>query len=493
MRSIKKIAGVLFAVVIALGLIVLGNTLRLPTAPVAGAPRKAPPANLDAAVNRLAEAIRIPTMGVADGGSENNFAAFRQLLAARYPLTHAALKREVIGGGSLLFTWQGSDPLLRPILLTAHQDVAPVDPATEASWTHPPFSGAIADGFVWGRGAFDDKDMLMAILEATERLLAEGSKPKRTVLLAFGHDEELHGVHGAKAVADVLVERKVRAEYSLDEGGGILIDAIPMIGIPFAQIGVAEKGHMSVLLTASAKGGHSSMPPLETAVGKIGRAVARLEANQMPASLAGPGGDGLRALAPAMPFGMRAVTANDWLFGPFLLGKLSASPGTNANIRTTTAPTVIQGGIKENAMPEKATAIVNFRLVPGDTLAQVKTHIEKTIADPDVTIADYHGVGPNGSGVEASPVADKDGIGFKLIADAIRSIAPEAIVTPGLFIGGTDSKHYSRVSAAAYRFHPMRMTLEDIGGMHGINERIRIVDYGDMISFYLALVRTSAM
>ncbi|MBX7200678.1 MAG: M20 family peptidase [Rhodospirillaceae bacterium] len=490
MRGLLKIAGVLLAAVGLLLLVIAWNTLRLPAMPPATGTPMPPPAELDRAAQRLAEAIRIPTVshGFARPAGGDRFADLHALLERDFPRVHAGLKREKIGSGSLLYTWEGSDPALPPLLLTAHQDVVPVEPGTESGWTHPPFSGDIADGYVWGRGTLDNKQMLMATLEGVERLLAAGAKPKRTVLLAFGHDEELGGPLGARAIADLLAQRNVRALFSLDEGSAILEGVVPGIDRPVAQIGVAEKGFLTLQLTARAKGGHSSMPPPHTAVGKLGRAVARLEERQMPAAPAGPGGDGLRALAPAMGRAARAVIANDWLFGPLLIRQLGAAPTTNAMIRTTTAPTIVQGGVKENVLPTEATAVVNFRIAPGDTVAQVKAHVAAVIDDPDVSIADYRG-----EGNEATPVADRAGPGFALIGDAARAVAPDAIVSPGLVVTGTDSKHYSRVSAAAYRFLPMRLRPEDIRRIHASDERIAIANYGEIINFYLALIRAAAL
>lgn len=490
MRGLLKLGGTLLAVIGVLLIVIVWNTLRLPALPASDGTRLPPPMDLDAAAKRLAEAVRIQTIsrGFAKLPGADNFAELHALLAKSFPLLHAGLKRELVGTWSLLYTWHGSDPSLPPILLTAHQDTVPIEPGTESNWTHPPFSGDIADGFVWGRGTLDNKQMLMATLEGVERLLAAGFQPKRTILLAFGHDEELGGPMGARAITDLLAERKVNAWFSLDEGSAILDGVIPGVTRPVAQIGVAEKGFLTLQLKAVAKGGHSSMPPPHTAVGKLGRAIARLEENQMPASLAGPGGDGLRAIAIGMPFANRAVIANDWLFGSLLIRKLSAAATTNALIRTTTAPTIIQGGVKENVLPSEATAVVNFRLAPGDSVAQVKAHVTNAIADPDVTISDYRG-----EGNMATPIADGDGPGFKLIAAAARGIAPDAIVAPGLVLTGTDSKHYGRVSDAAYRFLPMRLKLEDIGRIHATNERIAITNYGEIISFYVALIRSAAM
>ena len=485
-----KVGVGLLVIVFGLVLVVLVKTMLLPALPKADAKQSAPPTGLDGALKRLSEAIQIKTVsyGTASPLDENNFPAFHQLLQKSFPLTHAVLKREIVNGSSLLYTWQGSDPSLAPILLTAHMDVVPVEPGTEANWTHPPFSGAIADGYVWGRGTLDMKHVVMATLEGIERLLAEGAKPKRTVLLAFGHDEEIGGQAGAKAIVDLLEQRKTRAMFSLDEGSAILDSVIPGATRLIAQVALSEKGGLSLLLTAKAKGGHSSMPPAQTAVGKIGRAVSLLEAHQMPATLDGPGGQGLVGMAPALSFGLRAALANRWLFEPLLIHELSASPPTNAMIRTTTAPTIIQGGVKENVLPSEATAVVNFRLAPGDTVAMVKAHVAQTIADPDVTFTDYRG-----PGFEATAVADRNGPGYKLIAEAIHAVAPDAVVTPGLVVTGTDSKHYSRVSDAAFRFTPIRVTLPDISRIHGTNERIGTANYGELITFYTALLRSAAM
>ncbi len=489
MRQLKLWGLAVGAAALALVGAVLFNALRVPALPAATAKTPALPPGLDDAVRRLSAAIQIKTVSyaAANAGAASEFSALHRLIAESFPLIRGALKREVVNDYSLLYTWAGSDPSLPPVLLTAHMDVVPVEPGTEGQWTHPPYSGAIADGYVWGRGAIDMKHTLMATLEGVEGLLAQGFKPRRTVLLAFGHDEELGGEAGAKSIADLLEKRKVRALFSLDEGSAILEGVIPGATRPIAQIGLSEKGGLTLALRVKAKGGHSSMPPQQTAIGKISAAVVRLESHQMPATLDGPGGLGLRAVAPALPFASRLALANSWLFGPLLIPRLSASPVTNALIRTTTAPTIIQGGVKENVLASEAVAVVNFRLAPGDTLEQVRRHVEQVIADPDVTISDYRG-----PGAEATAVADSDGPGYALIAATLHDLAPDALVVPGLVITGTDSKHYGRVSTAAYRFAPLRLAAADLARIHGTNERIAITNYGELISFYMALVRTSA-
>ncbi len=495
MQWIVNAAKLVVGIVLVLMVIVLFNTWRLPVLPDADDAKagiKAPPiADLDIAAKRLSAAIQIPTIsyGFANPPGGNRFPELHKLIEASFPLVHKNLKRETVADWSLLYTWDGSDKSLEPVLLTAHQDVVPIEPGTEQKWTHPPFSGAIADGFIWGRGTMDNKQQVMATLEGVERLLAEGYKPKRTIILAFGHDEEIGGALGAYAIVNLLTTRKVHAQFSLDEGQAILDGVVPGASRPIAQIGLSEKGFMSLQLKAVAPGGHSSMPPPHTAVGKLGHAIAQLEANQMPASLNGPGGDALRGMAPALPFVNRMVMANTWLFGPLLIKQLSGAPSTNAMIRTTTAPTIINGGIKENVLPSEATATVNFRMAPGDSIATVKAHVERVIADPDVSITE----GGSHPPTDATTPADMNNPGFKLISQAIHSIEPGALVTPGLVMAGTDSKHYTHVSGATFHFCPMRFNAEDLKRPHATDERISIANYGEIISFYVTLIRTSSM
>jgi carboxypeptidase PM20D1 len=352
---------------------------------------------------------------------------------------------------------------------------------------YPPFSGTIAEGYIWGRGALDMKQSLMATFESVERLLSQGFKPKRTILIALGDDEELGGATGASNIVALLKQRKIRAWFSIDEGSGVLEGFIPGGTRPIAQIGLSEKGMLSLQLSVKSAGGHSSMPPQFTSVGRISRAIARLEEQPMKGSLHGPGGAGLRAMAPALPFVQRVALANYWLFSPLLLRQFSSSPTINALVRTTIAPTIISGGVKENVLPSEAQAVVNFRLAPGDSINDVVSHVTATIADPEVHVRQFGQLHS-----EATAVADENGPGFKLIASAIESVIPEALVIPGLVVAGTDSRHYSEVSDAAYRFFPLRLTPNDVTRVHGTDERLSISNYGEIITFYETLIRSTA-
>ena len=250
-----------------------------------------PRASVDSegAATRLSEAIRFRTISSFDNPDQDT-EALRGLQAhilKSFPAFHAAARREVIAGYSLLYTWEGSDPKVQPIALLAHQDVVPVAPGTKKDWLKPPFDGAISDGFIWGRGSWDDKGNLYSILEAAEAMAKQGFRPKRTIYFAFGHDEEVAGTRGAKAIAATLAARGVRLDFAIDEGLLITEGLIKGLDKPAALIGVAEKGYATLVLTAHATPGHSSMPPRDTAIGMMSAALTRLEEHRLPMQMSG--------------------------------------------------------------------------------------------------------------------------------------------------------------------------------------------------------------
>jgi carboxypeptidase PM20D1 len=435
------------------------------------------------AAERLAGALRIPTISHVDGPVlAEEFAALHAYLAAAFPRVHGALRVERVNEHSLLYTWAGAEPTLPPVLLMAHLDVVPVEPGTEGDWSYPPFEGRIAEGFVWGRGALDNKGGVLGILEAVEMLLAEGDRPRRGVLLAFGHDEEVGGT-GAQAIAALLGQRGTRPELVLDEGGVIADGIVPGLAAPAALVGTAEKGYLSLALEVQEAGGHSSMPPRETAVGILSRAVTRLESRPFPGGLRGPTREMFVYLGPEMPFAQRMAFANTWLFGPLIRRQLAGSPSTDAALRTTTAPTMFEGSPKDNVLPIRARAVVNFRILPGETLESVTERVRRTIDDPRIEIRPFGGLAS-----EPSPVSRTDTPAFRALHRAIRQVFPEAVVSPFLVLGATDARHYTGLSENVYRFLPVRMTSEDLSRIHGTNERISVRDHAAAIRFYRQLI-----
>jgi carboxypeptidase PM20D1 len=412
------------------------------------------------------------------------FLAFHRFLEATYPRAHAALGREVVADYSLLYTWRGSDPKLAPMLLTAHIDVVPVTPEALPDWDQAPFAGKIANGFVWGRGALDDKGSLVAMFEALEQLAASGFAPKRTLYVALGHDEEIGGDRGAAGITELLRKRGVRLWLSLDEGLAIVSGAGGITGSA-ALIGVAEKGFLTLELTVREPGGHSSTPPKQSAIGRLARAVQRLEENPLPARIEGVAAQTFDALAPQLPIERRIVMQNRRLFGPVLEWFLESDPATNAMIRTTTAVTMVRGGVKENVLPQSATATVNFRLLPGDTTDGVIAQVRRILDDDTIEIAKR-------TADEPSAVAPTGGAQFAALQAALEEVDPGLPVAPGLVLGGTDTKWYGRIADAAYRFVPFRLEPSDLKRPHGTDERISVENLAFGVRFYGALIRHAA-
>lgn len=408
-------------------------------------------------------------------------------LAAAFPKVHASLVREVIGEHSLLFTWKGSEPAKKPVILCAHMDVVPVEAGTEQAWAHPPFDGAIEGGFVWGRGTLDDKGSLVAILEAVEMLLGEGFVPARTVYLAFGHDEEISGQRGAARIAETLAARSVHAELALDEGSAIVEGIVTDVPAPVAAIGIAEKGYISVDLRSAIPGGHSSMPARENALTILARALERLQESPMPARIDGATEQFLTWAAPEMRFGPKLALANLWVTGPLVRRQLASSAALGAGIRTTTAVTVFHAGVKDNVVPATASATVNFRVLPGDTTDDVLAHVQRTVDDARITAEPQAR-----SRTEPSRVSAVDTRAFGLLATTVREVFPGTVVAPSLVLGATDGRSYAKVADDVYRFFPFRLTPADIPRIHGKDERLPTSGLADGVRFYRRLVQRTA-
>ena len=485
MRKVILLLGFALAVLVAFSVVL---TARYDTVspPVAPAPNVAIP---KAAAQRLAGAIRIPTISAEDPAAfdANAFRRLHAYLQTAFPRVHSELRREIVGTHSLLYTWQGTDSSLNPILLIGHMDVVPIEPGTERQWAEDPFGGRIADGFIWGRGAIDNKSAVLGTLEAVEMLLNEGFRPARTVYLAYGHDEEVGGTGGAREIAALLRSRGIELEMVLDEGGVIGDGILPGISDPVALVGVAEKGFVSIELSARVKGGHSSLPPAQTAVGIVSAAVAKLEENPIPARLERPTRELLNRIGPTLPVAQRALFANLWLTRPLVIRRLEQSPATNAMVRTTTAPTIFQAGTKDNVLPSYARAVVNFRILPGDSVATVVEHVRRAIDDDRIevkTVGRFL--------AEPSAVSSTDTEAFRTLERSIRSVAPDAIVAPYLVVVVTDARYYSGLSQNIFRFLPLRLTAHDLERMHGIDERIGIREYEAAIRTYRQFVIEAA-
>lgn len=440
------------------------------------------------AAQRLSGAVKFATISYASGAPIDTaaFLGFHDFLATSFPQVHATLKRETVSKLSLLYTWRGSDTTEAPVVIMGHMDVVPVPEPNLKEWTHAPFSGDIADGYVWGRGTLDDKTTVLAALEAVEGLIAKGYRPPRTVYLMFGHDEEVGGRFGARALVDTLVARGVKPALVLDEGGFLASGVIPGMPGRSAIVGVAEKGYLSLRLTAKAQGGHSSMPTGRTAVGALSRTIAALEANPFPDNLDGPTRDMLEAMAPYAPFSERLFLANLWIAEPLVRRSLGRSALGAALMHTTISPTILSAGIKDNVLPPEATAVVNFRIRPGETMESVTNRVRAIINDTLIAVA------PTDSArVDPSPVSNVDSPAYRLIASTIRGMVPgeRLPVLPYLVMGGTDAKYWGPHSSNVFRFLAIPLDDGAVARVHGVNERVAIADYATASGFFARLLQ----
>ena len=438
--------------------------------------------NEAALAERLSQSIQFQTISFQSPElkDQSQFSAFIDWVHTSYPRVHQSLDYIQLND-TMLYRWPGSDASLQPILVTGHYDVVPVIPGSESQWQQPPFSGAIVDGLIWGRGALDDKSGVLGILEAVTYLLDAGHQPQRTVYLSFGHDEEIGGREGAAAVAAYLKDQGVQLAWSLDEGSFIFDGLIAGVDSLVAAINVAEKGSITLDIVAAAEGGHSSMPPQTSAITDLARAITQLEEHPVPGGLEGLAADMFDNISRHMPFVPRVFFANQWLFGGLINDQLSGAPTTNAMLRTTTAPTMLSGSVKTNVLPIEAVATVNFRIHPRDSMDSIESYVTDLVASDSISV---HRRG----GADASAVSDWKAPGFAIIAQSMREIHGDIPVAPGLMIAASDSRHYGKVADNAYRFNPIRLTPELLTGFHGTNEKIAVADYAQGVRGYIRII-----
>jgi len=456
--------------------------------------------DIEGATERLSRAVQFPTISNQDRSDFDTkaFDDYHAFLEKAYPLVHKTLKREILGDPrpySLLYTWEGKNPDLPPALFYAHQDVVPVPEDSLDQWQQAPFSGAVADGYIWGRGVLDDKNQIHGILEAAEMKIAEGWQPERTIYFVFGQDEEVGGPEGARYIAEVLEKRGIkRFAFVMDESAPLVPGIFPGIPQNTALIGIAQKGFVSLELAIHGLGGHSSQPPEESNIGILAKAITKLEAAQFPYRIHQAVRDQYRYLGPELPEEKRPMyeavaTGKDGEMTDLereFIAEMATNQVTRAMLHTTIAVTMFNAGIKDNVLPPSAAAVVNFRTMPGDTPDVVIEHVRAAIDDDRISIRDISASTP------ATAVADPEGPGYKALDKTIHQIwGNDLLVAPFFVIGGSDSKHFQARPFApdVYTITGLQLdSMEEFEGFHGVNERIKVSEYAKTIGFFYQMM-----
>lgn len=436
-------------------------------------------------IDRLSRVIQFQTISYEDTAriDYEPYEEFIEFLEGNYPNLHEIAERTRIGTYSLLFKWEGGNPSLKPAFLLGHYDVVPVAEESEEFWEFPAFGGDVADGFVWGRGALDDKSGIMSVVEAAEQLIEQGFQPSRTLYIALHHDEEVGGLRGAKKVSEYFEEEGIELEFLVDEGPPVAIEILENIDVPIALIGVAEKGSVNIELTYQQEGGHSSMPPRITVISTLSRAINRIEKNPMDAHFKGLIVETFKPLIPYMSFRQRLAFNNPWLFKSLIVRSLSRNAATNAALRTTAAKTIFEAGFKENVLPVEGRVVINFRLHPNDSIEDVERYVRGTIRNSDINIRLME------RARNPSPISDTRALPFRWLKQTIEEQFEDALVAPSLFVAASDSRHFHNLTSNVYRFRPIRATHNDRARVHGINERIGTDNYLEMIEFQKKLIK----
>jgi carboxypeptidase PM20D1 len=478
----------LLAAVVLLAAIVIGHTMMIgadTNTLIATHSRVAVDAK--AAARHLSEAVQFQTISYGAGAHEaEKFAALEALrgwMEKTYPTFHKVATREILDH-TLVFTWKGKNPSLPPVLLMAHMDVVPVVPGTEKDWSHPPFSGAIAGGYVWGRGAIDDKGCLVSILEAANALAAKRFQPERTIMFAFGQDEEVGGSKGNGLAAKMLASRGIHFAWVLDEGGAIVNEPFPGIEQPIAFVSVSEKGYLSLRLTAHGTGGHSSRPTGDMAIARLARAITAVVNHPFSSGLDSVQREKMAVMAPHAPFVTRLLLGNLWLTGPIVQHYMEGIPDSAARLHTTISPTLIDGGVKDNVLPPVASATFNFRLHPRDTVADVIAHVKSAIADPKVSVTAL-----TETQTEASKVSDLHSPAGEYLVAQLQAAFGDIPVAPDTTTGATDSRHYLPIADQVFRLDPFPFDVDDLARVHGTNERLAVGALGPAVAFYERLMQ----
>lgn len=435
--------------------------------------------DLENAVEKLSNAIKIKTISYPDYEKMDFeiFDEFLMFLEDSYPNINRVCKKDLVNEYCPVYHWESETKDNKPILLIGHYDVVPADESEESDWEEEPFSGLVKDGFIWGRGTLDDKNQVIAVMEAIEYMISNDYKLNRDIYMAFGFDEEVGGKRGAEKAVEYFKEKNIEFECVIDEGGSIITDMLEGLTAPLALIGTAEKGATNIKISVKGKDGHSSMPPRNTSVGTLAKLITNVEKNPMPARLTIPVRDMLKTMGPYVT-GKSFILKNIEKLFPFIHPILGKDSTINSLIRTTIAFTMIEGSSAANILPKTASVIANIRILQGDTSDSVIEHIKKV--NPNIEFEVEKIVVE-----EASEISNIDEESYKILSNTINKIYPEAVVLPYLMVGGTDSRKYFELCKNIYRFSAVLLSKEAFATIHSSNEKISVENFSNMIKFYI--------
>ncbi|KAA1468872.1 carboxypeptidase S [Dentipellis sp. KUC8613] len=477
------------------------------------------------AFEQLGRVIRVPSEShddlrpVGEDDRWNVFGDLHSVLESTFPLVFDKLKATKVNTYNIVLHWQGSDTTLKPILLTAHQDVVPVEPTTVEQWEQPPYSGFYDGAWIWGRGTADDKGSLVAQLITVDALLRNGFVPKRTIVFAYGIDEESSGLQGAGKIATYLEETYGKDGFAIlvDEGGGYLSQdgGKRILAVP----AVSEKGYLDVRVEVNTPGGHSSVPPRHTSIGILSSLLTHIEAHPHVPAL--PRNSTpfhttlcLASYSTQLPSELRRVAfdavESDEALERLRDGLLARDPIAAAMLGTTQAVDLVWGGVKVNALPETASGVINHRIAEHSSVAELQKDITELLS-PVASLFNLSvnafgkNVGEGGAGdlvlsdawgtaLEPSPVSPTLGSGpWKLLSGTIKATVQggeegaDAVVIPSLGIGNTDTKSYWSLTRHIFRY--THIGPEDMrNGAHTVNEAIRATSVITELRFFTKLI-----
>lgn len=460
---------------VVLMIVLVYRTLRFESKQLVVEPAPQLELELERAAERLAGALKLRTTSLAEPTPENRaaFISLHRYLERSFPRLHKALTREVVAEHSLVYVWKGSEPELPPVLLLGHLDVAPIAPGTDLQWTQKPFAGVILDGEIWGRGALDDKSAVLGQLEAIELALERGFAPKRSLYLAFSHDQIRGGDAGTQALAEHFKQQGLRFSMILGEGMNITLDLVPEIDAPIASVGLSERG-TAVFLIEGAPGSTVEQARLEAAQ-------RRLEENPLPAEFSGPAVHQFEYLAADFPFMLRLILANRWLFGGMIESQITSAKGGGALIRSLVTSTRLPADYQQFELPNDPV-LVTYRLRQGDTVEDVQRHAKGVIQDDAIQLRAVPGA------YLAPPASSVTTPEFKRLHELIAAVFPEALVAPTASMGSTDARHYQGLSDNIYRFRPQVLKPNEIRRTRDADERISLENYKRVVQFYYELL-----